>query len=181
MRLLIPLEKNARQNLVSSAWLVNSKNLWACVSVKLNDFAQLEFKTKIKAIMEKQEEKILNYATNSYISAPPDKTDGEMEDEYPKVAKHKEIIEYIYILGEEEKLLGIINLRGLLQSRSEDLLRDIMTENVVSLNPKSTLKEALTMFSRYEFRALPITDRNDKLLGVITYRDIKNLKHRFLE
>jgi magnesium transporter len=136
---------------------------------------------KIRAILERQEERILNYATNSYITAGPDKTDGEMEDEYPKVAKHKEIIEYIYILGEEEKLLGVVNLRRLLQARSEDLLRDIMTDNIVSLNPKSTLKEALAMFSRYEFRALPITDKNDKLLGAITYRDIKNLKHRFLE
>jgi magnesium transporter len=37
------------------------------------------------------------------------------------------------------------------------------------------------MFTRYGFRALPITDQAGKILGVVPYRDMMNLKHRFLE
>jgi CBS domain-containing protein len=36
------------------------------------------------------------------------------------------------------------------------------------------------MFSRYGFRAIPVTDKDDRILGVIHYRDVMELKHRFL-
>jgi magnesium transporter len=37
------------------------------------------------------------------------------------------------------------------------------------------------MFLRYGFRALPVTDERDVLLGVVPYRDVMNLKHRILD
>jgi CBS-domain-containing membrane protein len=37
------------------------------------------------------------------------------------------------------------------------------------------------MFLRYGFRALPVTDENDRMLGVVPYRDVMQLKHRILE
>ena len=36
-------------------------------------------------------------------------------------------------------------------------------------------------FIRYGFRALPVTDENDIILGVVPYRDVMNLKHRILD
>ena len=43
------------------------------------------------------------------------------------------------------------------------------------------MKEAADMFLRYGFRALPITDENDNILGVVPYRDVMGLKHRILD
>ena len=40
---------------------------------------------------------------------------------------------------------------------------------------------ALKLFERYDYRALPILDEQGKILGVVPYRDLKNLKHRLLE
>ena len=44
-----------------------------------------------------------------------------------------------------------------------------------------TMKEAADAFIRYGFRALPVTDENDTILGVVPYRDVMNLKHRILD
>ena len=55
-----------------------------------------------------------------------------------------------------------------------------MITNVITLNPENTLMEASEMFSRYSFRAIPITDEEDIIYGVIPYRDVMNLKHRFI-
>lgn len=60
-------------------------------------------------------------------------------------------------------------------------LRDLMVENVIGLNKDATMRQAADMFLRYGFRALPITDENDIILGVVPYRDVMNLKHRILE
>jgi magnesium transporter len=88
---------------------------------------------------------------------------------------------YIYITDEQDKLLCVIDIRELIQANDEDLLKDIMTKNIISLNPESTLKEASMRLHRYGYRALPIIDDQDKILGVVSYRDVVNLKHRFQE
>jgi acetoin utilization protein AcuB len=53
-----------------------------------------------------------------------------------------------------------------------------MTDSVITLNPDETLQDAVDMFSRYSFRAIPITDENDYLLGVVSFHDIKGVKPR---
>jgi magnesium transporter len=136
---------------------------------------------KIQAIMEQQEENILNYATSEYIKFFPDQTVEQVLDDYRRAAKDKDVVMYLYIVEENDKLLGVLDIKELLQAEESALIRDVMVENVISLDPDSTLKEASEIFDRYDFRALPITDDNDKILGVITYRDVMNLRHRFIE
>jgi CBS domain-containing protein len=40
------------------------------------------------------------------------------------------------------------------------------------------MKQAADAFIRYGFRALPVKDENDVILGAVPYRDVMNLKHR---
>jgi magnesium transporter len=87
---------------------------------------------------------------------------------------------YLYIVDEKDILVGVVDLKEVLQAKVTDKLEDIMTTSVISLNPENTLIEASKMFSRYSFRAIPITDDQDVILGVVPYRDIMNLKHRFV-
>ena len=63
-------------------------------------------------------------------------------------------------------------------SRSAFTLAEIMTDNVMCLSPHETLRDAVEMFERYSFRAIPITDENDRLVSVVSYRDIKGIKPR---
>jgi Mg/Co/Ni transporter MgtE len=60
-------------------------------------------------------------------------------------------------------------------------LGNLIAENAITLNPQSTMKQAADAFIRYGFRALPVTDENDIILGVVPYRDVMNLKHRILD
>lgn len=136
---------------------------------------------KVKAIIEKQEEKILNYATTQIIKLSPRKTAGEIRGQYENIAKEKKVVMYLYVVDSNDKLLGVLDIKELLEAEGNKLLRDIMIENYISLEPYNTLREALALFERYDFRAIPIVNQSYKLLGVITYRDIKRLKHRFFE
>jgi CBS-domain-containing membrane protein len=56
-----------------------------------------------------------------------------------------------------------------------------MTDKIVSLTSKNTLKEATELFDRYGFRALPLLDDKKTLLGLITNKDMINLRRRDLE
>ena len=135
---------------------------------------------KIESILKKQEENILNFTTQEFLKFSPGMTAGEVQDEFRSLARGKDVIMYLYVVDGEDKLLGVIDIKELLMAKDADRLGDIMTETIISLNPDNTLKEASAMFARYGFRAIPVTDDNDRILGVIHYRDMMNLNHRFL-
>ena len=136
---------------------------------------------KIQSIVSKQEEKVLNYTTQKILKFSSETTVEYVQNDYPRHAKGKDVIMYVYVVGEGDTLLGVIDLKELLQADDRALLKDIMVENVISLNTESTLKEASLSFARYDFRALPVTDDKNRLVGVIPYRDVMNLTHHFVE
>jgi CBS domain-containing protein len=136
---------------------------------------------KIKSIMTRQERDILNYATTRVITFPPAMTVEDARGEFYKAAKGKKVVMYLYITDENNKLLRIVDLKELLQAKSIRHLKDIGVSSIVSLSPKSSFRAALALFERYDYRALPILDEEGKMLGVVPYRDIRNLKHRLLE
>ena len=136
---------------------------------------------KIKAIIEKQEEKILNLSTGRIIRCSPEMTVKQVQDEYQNLAKGKDVVTYFYIVNENDELIGVIDLKELLVANEEQTLKDLMTDTIITINKKSTYKEASRLFSKYDFRALPIVNGNNKLLGAVTYKDLMKLKHHFLE
>ena len=88
---------------------------------------------------------------------------------------------YIYVVDDQDHLLGVVDLKELLQADDKAFLRDVMVENVISISTGSTLKEGAQEFSRYGFRALPVVDEENRLVGAIPYRDVMDLTHHFVE
>jgi len=140
-----------------------------------------EMARKVTSIMQKHEETVLNYATSKFIKVSPDITAEQALADFPKTAKDKDVIMYLYVCDPDGKLLGVVDLREVLKADDKALLKDIMTTMVISLSPTSTLKEASDLFERYEFRAIPVVDDNDKIFGVLPYRDVMKLTHQFVE
>jgi Mg/Co/Ni transporter MgtE len=132
---------------------------------------------QVQMILQDKDQKNIDFATSKFIKFPPE---TEVEDVIPHlrtIAAGKDVIMYIYIVDQNDTLLGVVDLREMLQAKPNDKLGDIMINHVQSLNATSTLYEASEMFNHYGFRAIPITDDSNKILGVITYRDVVNLKH----
>ncbi len=97
---------------------------------------------------------------------------------YREVAGDMDVIMYVYVVNEENILQGVVDLRELIAAEPEKTLGEIMTDSIISLNPDDTLQDAVDMFFRYSFRAIPITDENDYMLGVVSFHDIKGVKPR---
>ena len=115
---------------------------------------------KIQSILEKHEEKILDFATSNFLKVHPTDTVEQARDLYRRTAKGKDVIMYFYVVDENDKLLGVADIRDVLKADDNTQLKDIMDTRLTTLKPQSTLREASAMFSRYGYRALPITDDN---------------------
>ncbi len=135
---------------------------------------------KIQYMVDKQDEKIINFTTSHFIKLPPHTQVSRVLEQFREIARDMDEIMYLYIVDEKNTLLGVVDIKEVLKANGDDTLADIMTTNVIDLNPENTLLEAAEMFSRYSFRAIPVTDENKIILGLIPYRDIMNLKHRFI-
>jgi len=136
---------------------------------------------KIRAILAREEERVANFITKSFLKFPPEMSAAAAKTEYQREAKGKAASMYLYIVTEDDKLLGVVDVKELLLASDEAQLKEIMTENVISLKRGGSLLEASELFERYGFRALPITDDDEKIIGVVPYRDVMELTHSFIE
>jgi magnesium transporter len=136
-----------------------------------------EHANKIKSILKAQQVNISDFAIPTYIKFNQDKTAQQTRRSFQRMAKGKDAINYLYILDSNDALVGVVNLKELLIAEDESLLKDIMNTKVVSLNNESSLKDATEMFARYYYRALPVVEQSGKMLGVILYKDVMNMKH----
>ncbi len=136
---------------------------------------------KVRSIIERQEEKAINYATPKFIKVPPTLTADEVQKDYPRLAKGKIVVMYFYVVDEADKLLGVLDIREVLEAPDDARLQDLMTTSVISLDPESTLKDASEIYSRYDFRAVPVVDDQERIIGVVPYRDVMRLTHHFVE
>jgi len=139
-----------------------------------------ELSEKVQQIIDEHNENILLYGAQRYIKLPPGARVRDVMSDFRELARNKDVIMYVYVTDEADKLLGVVDLHELIEAEPEQTLDDVMTTSVVSLNEKDTLREAVELFARYSFRAIPVVDDSEKLLGIVPFRDIKGLKHRLL-
>jgi len=79
---------------------------------------------------------------------------------------------YLYVLDEKDVLKGVISLRELVISTFDTKIGEIMHENAKSVPVEMDQEEVATLFEKYGFQAMPVTNERGEMLGVITVDDI---------
>ncbi len=84
----------------------------------------------------------------------------------------------IPVVNKSGKLVGIITNRDLRFERNEDRpLSEIMTrDNLITTHPNTTMEEAEVILQEHKIEKLPVVDGDQKLIGLITYRDITKMR-----
>jgi len=142
------------------------------------EFVDSENKERVQQLIDQTDENIMLYSTQQVIKRPVDTMVKEVIDNFREVAGDMDVIMYVYVVSADNILQGVVDIRELIAAEPEQTLGDIMTDSLITLNPDDTLHDAVDMFFRYSFRAIPITDENDYLLGVVSFHDIKGVKPR---
>ena len=132
---------------------------------------------RINQLLEHHEDQISAYTTPRYIAYRPDAAVREFVRAYRNLARKADVVMYVYVTDGDGVLLGVIDIRELLQAELHDRLADIMTTNMVVLNETDSVADARKLFARYGFRAIPVVDAGNLLKGVIPYRDVMQLSH----
>lgn len=79
---------------------------------------------------------------------------------------------YLYVVDDDEILIGIVSLRSLLFANDDMSLRELMVENPLSVNVREDRENVSAIVSKYGFLAVPVVDDDGRLVGAITVDDI---------
>jgi magnesium transporter len=110
--------------------------------------------------------------TTAYLSLTPEVTVEAAISRLKTEAPNLDIIDYIYVVDEEEMLLGVVSIRDLLTAQSHQPLLEIQAQRVVSVKLDEDQNEVVEAFAKYGFRALPVVDEGNVLKGVIGFRSV---------
>ncbi len=83
-----------------------------------------------------------------------------------------EHVNYIYVLDNDQKLLGVISLRDLFTAAPGRTVRDLMTTEFVSVSDDVDQEALARLFAQHDLQAIPVLDADGKMRGIVTVDDI---------
>lgn len=128
--------------------------------------------SQIKALLHYEEKTAGSIMTTEYVSVLDTQTAKETLQFMKEKAPNAETIYYTYVLDQYKKLVGVLSLRDLIVADEDEMIKDLMSENVVSVSVGKDQEEVAQMMRDYDLLALPVVDFQNHLLGIITVDDI---------
>ena len=122
----------------------------------------------------------LNYPENSagslmtidYIDFKVDMTVRQCLEHIKEAGLDSETVYTCYVMDRDRMLLGVVSLRALVMADGDEIVADIMHDDPMSINVLTDQEEVSNIFKRYGILALPVVDKEGRLVGIITVDDI---------
>ncbi len=83
----------------------------------------------------------------------------------------KETVYTSYVLTKDRRLLGVIDIKRLLVADRKEYVKDIMDTNFIKVHTLEDQEEVTKLFDKYDAVAIPVVDKEDRLVGIITIDD----------
>lgn len=113
--------------------------------------------------------------TTEYVRLRQGLTVGEALNKIRQSDQDKETIYYAYVTDDNRKLVSVVSLRQLLFTIPDVLIRDIASDRAIKARTEMSQEEVAQLMKRYDLIALPVVDREDRLVGIITIDDVVDI------
>lgn len=135
--------------------------------------AQSDKKTReyINLILQYPKDSAGSVMTIEFVSLRKDMTVEQAFERIRKTAIDKETIYTCYVTDQTKRLLGLVTAKDLLLAEKDALLGDIMNENVIYAHTSDDKEDVARKIADYGFLALPIVDKEMRLVGIVTVDD----------
>lgn len=127
---------------------------------------------EINELLKYPEDSAGSIMTTEYVRLEESMTVKQSFDRIRKVGVDKETIYTCYVTNLKKELIGIVTVKDLLLSSRDAIISDIMEENAIYVNTLDDQEEVAHTFDKYNFLALPVVDKEKRLVGIITFDDV---------
>ena len=133
--------------------------------------ADKETRRQINELLKYPEDSAGSIMTTEFISLRPDMTAEMAIKRIRRTGVDKETIYTCYVNDDYNRLIGITTVKDLLLADDDDLVKDMMEENVISVHTLDDQEMVARIFSDYDFLALPVVDNEQRIVGIVTIDD----------
>lgn len=110
--------------------------------------------------------------TNEYVALRPQMSVREAFDYIRAHGVDKETIYTCYVITPSRELLGVVTLKDMMMSAYDVRIQDIMDDNVITATTTEDQEEVAADFNKYDLLAMPVVDKEKRLVGIVTVDDI---------
>lgn len=143
----------------------------AGVVKKILKVADAETRAEINQLLKYPKDSAGSIMTTEFVDLKKDLTVREAFQRIRETGPDKETVYTCYVIDPSRRLLGVVTVKELLFADQESTIESVMETNVVSVRTDEDKEEVAHTFDKYDFLALPVTDHEGRLVGIVTVDD----------
>jgi CBS domain-containing protein len=109
--------------------------------------------------------------TTEYVAIPASLTAAEAIDRLRELEPDAESIYYVYVIDDDERLLGVLSLRDLIVAKPATPIADLMIKRVIAVPLDARPEDVAAVIAKYNLLAVPVVDDDDRIQGIVTIDD----------
>lgn len=109
--------------------------------------------------------------STEYLAFYTDNTADMVLKKLRQIGPDPGMIYYIYVISRKKELMGVLSVRQLLAAGGDTLLKDLMTTKIIKVEINVDQEEVAHVLAKYDLLAVPVVNKNDQLMGIITVDD----------
>ena len=130
-----------------------------------------DIRKMINEVLKYPDDSAGSIMTIEYVSLRLNMTVEEAIKRIRRTGIDKETIYTCYVTDENRVLLGSVSIKTLLLSDENDVIKDIMDTNYISVHTLEDQENVANKFNKYDLLAIPVVDDENRLVGIVTFDD----------
>ena len=135
---------------------------------KIFDLMDEEAKESVELIEQYNEDLVGSYISDNFITIPFNSTIKSAMSELVKMAGEHDNIYVLYVVDNQNKFLGAIQLKDLITARSNDSFEELIMYGYPSFYDKDVMSECLEKIKDYNETSIPVLNDEREIIGVLT-------------
>ncbi|MDT8859558.1 magnesium transporter [Alkalihalobacillus sp. MEB130] len=127
---------------------------------------------EVKELMSYTPETAGAIMTKEYVSISSTDVASKVIEKLRDDAPDAETIYYLYVVDELEKLVGVVSLRDLITAPADEVIENVMSTRVVSVQDDMDQEDVAKLIKKYDFLAAPVVTKQNHLVGIVTFDDV---------
>lgn len=127
-------------------------------------------RTLINQLLNYPDDSAGSLMTTEYVDIRETMTVAQSMAHIKETGIHKETIYTCYVT-DKRRLIGIVSAKDLMTTADDVLIRDLMETEIISVDTHTDKEEVAQLFTKYDFLALPVLDKDGRMVGIVTFDD----------
>ncbi len=147
------------------------ESLWGQVQSLLDR----EDREEVKEIQQYPDESAGRIMSTRFVAFNENLTVRQAIDKFQELEEDTDAPFYIYVVNDNNQMVGVLSLRQLLLYPRTTVLKDIMQDEFIAVSPETDQEEVAEIVSQYNYLAVPVLEKDNTLVGVITVEDVVDI------